>query len=91
MRKEPFYEHRVITQLRWLVAHFLQLIMWLDPRAVPLGHLLGKAAVRQASSLVFLCPLSVILSVSHNIYLASMLYTACNENVTKWRKSQKNV
>ena len=83
MRKEPFYEHRLLTQLRRLVAHFLQRIMWLDPRAVPLGHLLGKATVRLASSLAFLRPPSVILPVPHNINLASTLYTAYNENVTK--------
>jgi hypothetical protein len=49
----------------------------------PLGHLLGKATVRLASSLAFLCPPSVILPVPHNIRLALTLYTANNENVTK--------
>lgn len=83
MGKEPYYEHRVLTQLRRLVAHFIQRIMLLDPRAVPLGHLLGKATVRLASSLVFLCPLSVILPVPHYIHLASTLYTTYNESVTK--------
>jgi len=83
MGMEPFYEPRVLTQLRRLVAHFLQRILWLDPRAVLLGHLLGKATVRLASSLVFLCPLSVILPVPHNIHLASTLYTAYNKSMTK--------
>jgi hypothetical protein len=60
MRMGPFYEHCVLTQLRQLVADFLQRIIWLEPRAVPLDHLLGKAAVGQVSPLVFLC-----LSVSY--------------------------
>jgi hypothetical protein len=88
MWKEPFCEHRVSTQLRQLVADFLQRIMWLDPRPVPLRHLLGKAALGQASPSVFLCPLSV-LPVSLNNYLSSTLYTAYNESVTKQSKSQK--
>jgi hypothetical protein len=89
MWKEPFCEHRVSTQLRQLVADFLQWIMWLDPRAVPLRHLIGKAALEQVSPLVLLCSLSAILPVHLNIHLSSTLYSAYNESVTKHSKSQK--
>ena len=60
MRKGPVYEHRALTQLRRLLADFVRRIMWFNPRAVPLGLLVGKAAVGQSSLLVFM-----FLSVSY--------------------------